>query len=106
MVWVEFTAIVLRTGRALERTLEASLFQIEAIDLFACTDKIEITRRVVVVKVAAIFWYSDLVVFAVLGMKFHVAVIVQKDELNLTEREIGSSYRQSIHCVNGLVTRL
>ena len=40
-----------------------------------------------VVKIAAILWYAYLVILAVLGVKFHVAIVVQKDQLRERERE-------------------
>ena len=78
---IELAAVVFRASRALERALEAALLEVEAKDLVSGADKVEIARRVVVVKVAPVFRYADLVVFAVLGMELHVAVVVQEDEL-------------------------
>ena len=76
MCRIKLAAVVLNTGRRLERSFEAALLQIEAVYFVAGAHKIQIACRIVVVKVSTKFGYAYLVVFAVLRVKFNVAIVV------------------------------
>ena len=50
------------------------------------THKVEVTRGVVVAKVATVFGYSDLVVFTMLRVKFNKSICLQKYQLQLKNK--------------------
>ena len=103
MLRIKFAAVILHTCGWFERCLEAALLQIEAKYFIANnfkltknvsikhdikfqlpgSHKIKITRGVVVVKVSAKLGNSYFVIFAVLGVKFDVAIVVKEDNFGV-----------------------
>ena len=80
---IKLATVVLVCGRRDQRALEFALFQIESKYLVGGADEEEVARRVQIVKVAAKLWNSYFVVFAVLSVKFDVAVVVKKHRLRI-----------------------